>query len=216
MRHQRWLTLTLAAIGTTSALALPAAANATPAFTNSSSLAANSWRADVNGDGAYDSCAIIGSRNFVDSRVLCDLAGGGSIASGVIDWGYPDGRAMADMNGDGRADYCRVVGDRNFVSSYVSCTLSTGTGFGATVMSGVLDWGYPAGRFWADVNGDRMADFCRRVGDSPNIFVSCTLSTGYGFGATVIPGSGPGTPRPPRPRPDPDDCPPPKPGQACP
>jgi hypothetical protein len=111
---------------------------------------------------------------------------GVSITSSVLDWGHVP--AWADVNGDGRADYCRRVGDVNLQSSRVSCTLSTGTGFGATITSGVLDWGrFPA---WADVNGDGKADYCRRVGDVnlQSSRVSCTLSTGTGFGATITSG----------------------------
>ena len=52
--------------------------------------------------------------------------------------------------------------------------------------SEVLDWGYDAGREWVDFNGDGKADYCRRVGSVNNqsSYVSCTVSTGTGFGAT--------------------------------
>ena len=54
----------------------------------------------------------------------------------------------SDFSGDGKADYCRRVGGTNGVNSFVACTLSTGTGFGKTVLSPVLDWGYDTGRAW--------------------------------------------------------------------
>ena len=52
-----------------------------------------------------------------------------------------------DFDADGRSDYCRRVGAA-YPQSRVSCTLSTGTGFGQTIQSPVLDWGYDTGRTW--------------------------------------------------------------------
>ena len=124
----------------------------------------------------------------MSSYVSCTLSTGTgfrqTITSGLIDWGYDTGRAWVDVNGDGKADYCRVVGGPNITNGHVACTLSTGTGFGQTIMSPALDWGYDTGRSWVDVNGDGKADFCRRVGGQNNVssYVSCTLSTGTGFG----------------------------------
>ncbi len=121
--------------------------------------------------------------NLQSSRVSCTLSTGtgfgATLTSGVLDWGYVAGTAWADANGDGRADYCRPVGNVNLQSSYVECTLSTGTGFGATVMSNVLDWGYDTGRAWVDANADGKADYCRRVGSVNFVSsrVQCTLST---------------------------------------
>jgi hypothetical protein len=149
---------------------------------------APAW-ADFNGDGRADYCRQVGDVNLRSSHVSCTLSTGtgfgATFTSGVLDWGrFP---VWADFNGDGRADYCRRVGDVNLVSSRVSCTLSTGSGFGATVVSGVLDWGYEAGTGWADVTGDGRADFCRPVGDVNLVssYVRCTLSTGTGFGASI-------------------------------
>src|SRR5215471_12537185 len=94
------------------------------------------------------------------------------------------GTAWVDFNGDGKADYCRRIGNQNNVSSYLSCTVSTGTGLGATYTSDVQDWGYDVGAAWVDFNGDGKADYCRRVGSGYSTYVSCTVSTGTGFGAT--------------------------------
>jgi hypothetical protein len=147
---------------------------------------------DVNGDGKADYCRLVGASNGVDSHVACTLSTGtgfgATILSPVIDWGYETGRAWADFNGDGKADYCRVVGTSNGVSSYVECTLSTGTGFGATILSPVIDWGYDTGRAWVDFNGDGKADYCRRVGttNGTTSYVECTASTGSAFGATTL------------------------------
>ncbi|HEY2669076.1 MAG TPA: hypothetical protein VGJ07_01730 [Rugosimonospora sp.] len=145
--------------------------------------------ADVNGDGRADYCRRVSDVNLQSSRVSCTLSTGtgfgATITSGIVDWGYDSGRAWVDANADGKADYCRRVGNVNLQSSRVSCTLSTGTGFGATITSGIVDWGHvPA---WADANGDGRADYCRRVGNVnlQSSRVSCTLSTGTGFGATI-------------------------------
>jgi Peptidase family M23/Fibronectin type III domain len=152
--------------------------------------AGRAW-VDVNGDGRADFCRRTGVQNNVSSYLSCTLSTGSgfgeTFTSGLIDWGYDLGRAWVDFNGDGKADYCRLTGVQNNVSSYLSCTLSIGTGFGATVQSGLLDWGYDRGRGWVDVNGDGKADYCRRVGVQNNVssYLSCTLSTGSGFGATV-------------------------------
>jgi hypothetical protein len=96
------------------------------------------------------------------------------------------GRAWVDFNADGRADYCRRVGNA-YPTSRISCTTSTGRGFGRTYISRVLDWGYETGRAWVDFNADGRADYCRRVGNAyPASRISCTTSTGRGFGRTYI------------------------------
>jgi cutinase len=149
--------------------------------------------ADFNGDGKADYCRRTGLTNGTDSRVACTLSNGGafgaSITSPVTDWGYSAGRAWVDVNGDGKADFCRTVGVTNGTDSRVACTLSAGGAFGTTITSPVIDWGFAEGRIWADFNGDGNADFCRRVGGPTNLTnsrVACTLSTGGGFGATVV------------------------------
>jgi hypothetical protein len=152
--------------------------------------------ADANGDGKADFCRRVGGpTNGVNSKVACTLSTGsgfdpGLLLSGVIDWGYPTGRDWKDVDGDGKADFCRVVGVTNGTNSRVACTLSTGTGFGSTITSDVIDWGYPDGRAWVDANGDGKADFCRRVGitNGTNSRVSCTLSAGGAFGQTISSG----------------------------
>ena len=66
----------------------------------------------------------------------------------MVDWGFDTGRAWVDFNGDAKTDYCRRVGAVNLQTSYLSCTLSTGDGFGKTVQSPVVDWGFDTGRAW--------------------------------------------------------------------
>ena len=147
---------------------------------------------DFSGDGKADYCRRVGGTNGVNSFVACTLSTGTgfgkTVLSPVLDWGYDTGRAWVDATGDGKADYCRVVGSTNGQDSKVACTLSTGTGFGTTITSPAIDWGYDTGRAWVDFNGDSKSDYCRRVGgtNGVNSFVACTLSTGTGFGRTVL------------------------------
>ncbi|MEV6287496.1 hypothetical protein [Kribbella sp. NPDC051770] len=144
---------------------------------------------DVTGDGKADYCRVRGDTNHTNAFVSCapstGAGFGADVNSGNLDWGFHAGRAFTDFDGDGKADYCRIVGTANHTAAYASCTVSTGTGFGTTYRSAPLDWGFGADRVWADVNGDQKSDFCRRVGSPTNSHVSCTLSTGTGFGATI-------------------------------
>ena len=146
--------------------------------------------ADVTGDGKADYCRLVGG-GAAAFQLRCSPSTGSGFApdrlSGGVDPGYPQGRAWTDVTGDGRADYCRVVGMPN--DQHVQCTIATSSGFGATVTSPALDWGYTDDRWWTDVNQDRKADFCRIVGGGPAPFrMACTLSTGSGFGATWVSG----------------------------
>ncbi|MFC7532986.1 hypothetical protein [Actinoplanes sp. GCM10030250] len=151
--------------------------------------AGRAW-ADVNGDSRADYCRVRGSTNHTDSLVSCTPSTGtgfgNDINSFALDWGAAAGRAFTDFNGDGKADYCRVVGTANHTAAYVSCTVSNGGAFGATFVSSALDWGFGADRVWTDVNSDMKSDYCRRVGSTAEPRIACTLSTGTGFGATVI------------------------------
>ncbi|MFA5788210.1 MAG: VCBS repeat-containing protein, partial [Actinomycetota bacterium] len=147
--------------------------------------------ADFNGDGKADYCRRVGDA-YPRSRVQCTVstgtAFGATYTSGAVNWGAETGRRWVDFDGDGKADYCRVYADST--GGYAACTLSTGTGFGATIVSPQLDWGYPTGREWADINGDGKADYCRWVGPGyPNSLLQCTPSTGTGFGQTFTSGS---------------------------
>ena len=147
--------------------------------------------ADVNADGRADYCRFVGYAPNI--FLSCDLAtttgfdpnqySFNSIKG--IDQGYSTlPRFLADVNGDGRADYCRFVGDAPNI--FLSCDLATATGFDSNQYSfnsiKGIDQGYSTlPRFLADVNGDGRADYCRFVGDVPNIFLSCDLATASGF-----------------------------------
>ena len=69
---------------------------------------------------------------------------------------------------------------------FLSCNLATAGGFDSNqytfnLIPG-LDRGYAhLPRQLADVDGDGRADYCRFVGDAPNIFLSCNLATAGGF-----------------------------------
>jgi hypothetical protein len=140
---------------------------------------------DFNGDGKADFCRLVGGENLKTSYLKCTLSDGNGfgqeVTSGVVDWGYKEGRAWVDFNGDGKADYCRVVGNPGDVR--LRCTLSAGASFGAEITSDAIDWGYPETRVWLDVNGDGKADFCRVIGNKHE-FIACTLSAGTKFGPT--------------------------------
>jgi hypothetical protein len=142
-------------------------------------FAADTALVDVTGDGAGDYCRLTGAEQT--ANVTCTLSTGsgfGATASTPpITAGDAAGRAWADFDGDGRADFCRVA------AGTALCTT-----FASTISSFALDGGWPAGRAWADVNADGRADYCRRVGDAPNTFMQCTLSTGSGFGQTITSG----------------------------
>jgi hypothetical protein len=110
-----------------------------------------------------------------------------SLPSGT-DQGYGHlPRAFVDANGDGRVDYCRFVGDAPNV--FIACVLGTPEGFDVanqfTFRSiGGIDQGYGDRlREFRDANGDGKSDYCRFVGDSPNIYEACNLATSVGFDA---------------------------------
>jgi hypothetical protein len=166
---------------------------------------------DVNGDKKADYCRVVG--DGTQKYLACNLAGTSgfgldqyqfkSIAG--IDLGdasFP--RGFADVNGDGKADFCRIVGSSASKSSpptriygqpvlrdrFLACNLAEANGFGADQYQfksiANIDPGYanfPRG--FADVNGDRKADFCRTVGYGTldRMFLACNLAEANGFGA---------------------------------
>lgn len=145
--------------------------------------------ADVNGDGRADYCRFVGSSPNV--FLSCNLAGTSSFSTSQynynsvrgIDQGYNDFRQLADVNGDSRADYCRFVGDSPNI--FLSCNLAGPSGFsnsqyGYNSIQGI-DRGYGHFRQLADVDGDGRADYCRFVGNSPRVFLSCNLADATAF-----------------------------------
>jgi hypothetical protein len=144
---------------------------------------------DFNADGRADYCRIVGWNGFnLQCTVSTGTGFGSTYTSGPIERGVANGRAWVDFNGDGRADYCRGLGTTANVDSKVACTVSTPTGFGATYVSEVLDWGYDDNsRAWVDFNADGKADYCRIVGWN-GFNLQCTVSTGTGFGGIYTSG----------------------------
>jgi Peptidase family M23 len=127
--------------------------------------------------------------NNVNSYLSCTpfngTSFGATVSSGLTDWGYEDGRAWVSTGST--VNYCRRVGaSPNNVNSYLACTPFNGTSFGATVSSGLVDWGYATGAAW--VSTGSTVNYCRRVGAGPNnvnSYLSCTPFNGTSFGATV-------------------------------
>lgn len=120
---------------------------------------------DFNGDGRADYCRLVGWPGKYPSCSVSNANPTFGLTfthNRTIDAGYDAGRAWVDVNGDGKADYCRIVADWG---TKARCTLSTGTGFQDNeVQRSISDAGFDATRKWADINGDRRADFCRVIG----------------------------------------------------
>ena len=142
-------------------------------------LAPDTALVDASGDGSGDYCRLTGAEQTPSMTCTTSTGSGfgGTASTPPINPGEATGRAWADFDGDGKADFCRVASGTAICST-----------FSATITSFGLDGGYPSGRAWADVNGDGKADYCRRVGDPPNTFMQCTLSSGSGFSQTVTSG----------------------------
>ncbi|MCA9632264.1 MAG: hypothetical protein KC766_31645 [Myxococcales bacterium] len=79
-----------------------------------------------------------------------------------------------DVSGRGaKNDFCQVVRS--------SRTLQCDTGTGTFQSPSNLDLGYSRTGRMEDANGDGREDFCRCVGNSPNVFYACLLSNGNTF-----------------------------------
>src|SRR6185312_2702787 len=89
-----------------------------------------------------------------------------------------------DVNGDGKADLCARAGDR------IWCYIGTGAGFTTVIagpeLSDALGYGFGPQYYstiqYPDLNGDGKADVCVRSG----VGILCWLSTGTGFGNTIV------------------------------
>ena len=84
------------------------------------------------------------------------------------------------MTGDGKAD--AIVINTNSPGNYVVVRRSTGTGFGPNEpwIPEIPYYG-TKGTYFADVNGDRMADAIVVNDNSPGNYVVVRWSTGAGF-----------------------------------
>src|SRR5690606_26736728 len=108
---------------------------------------------------------------------------GWSNASGFARAEYYGTLRMGDLNGDGAADVCIRA------AAGIRCALSDGEGFPTDLVGPARsnDAGFAASQYWstlrmADVNGDGMDDLCIRTSTD----LRCALSTGAGFGETLI------------------------------
>lgn len=98
----------------------------------------------------------------------------------------------ADVNGDRKDDFCRLVGAPPPLGSGVEvrCLLSTGRGFGGEVFVRGADLGRRGSRWFADVNGDARADFCRltEAASGSGLEIRALLGTGDGFSGEIASG----------------------------
>ncbi len=147
--------------------------------------------ADADGDGREDLCARDGT------RFGCWLSDGESFSRRIDGPGWSNAAGftraeyygtlrMGDLNGDGAADVCIRA------AAGIRCALSDGEGFPTDVVGPEWsnDAGFAAAQYWstlrmADVNGDGMEDLCIRTSTD----LRCALSTGAGFGETLIVGA---------------------------
>jgi RHS repeat-associated protein len=143
--------------------------------------------ADANGDGLTDFCSLgadgnltcapgtgpgtFGSATSLGTFAVPACFAGNTCADLQFSW--------ANLSGD-VPWFCRIE------SGAMRCQKLTSSGLGAEVATPAgTDLGQDRGQQWADVNGDGLDDFCRVLNDGSNR-VACTLSTGTGFGDTIV------------------------------
>jgi len=155
------------------------------------------WFADVNGDGQDEYCSAVGGSSTKPAYILCTrynpstpLTSDSIVRLHLGDFGYKGQRWFADVDGNGTDDYCREVGNRGKgtnASSIICTTIqtngttSTFTGYSTYRISGEL--GYRDSRWFADVNHDGKADYCRKAGtyyNSSNTKILCDQLQGPG------------------------------------
>lgn len=97
---------------------------------------------DTNADKRADYCRLLDDRGR--SRLACTpsigTGFGATVESPPVERGRAAGARWVDFNADQRKDFCRRVevdGGRG-----LACTVTTGSGFGATVESAPLEWGF--------------------------------------------------------------------------
>jgi len=156
---------------------------------------------DVDGDGWVDYCRR--TNDGVDKapwRIECYMNLRGSFGPVVnlatlpyIACGSANCESLqyewTDVTGDGVKSFCRLE------SGAMICRKWTNAGLAAEISTGTINLGERlGGRAWTDVNGDGKDDFCRVLSDAPGTNdvtgrLACTLSTGKGFGDTIMSGT---------------------------
>lgn len=149
------------------------------------------WWVDINGDGRQDYCYAGGNASGPGSFLNCRISNGSGlgemISTAMPDWGHEDRRWWIDINGDGRQDYCFAAGDDSGAGSYLKCRISDGAKFDMEISVVNKDWGYADRRWWVDVNGDGLQDYCYAAGSGSGegSYLKCRISNGAGFGSEV-------------------------------
>lgn len=150
--------------------------------------------ADVTGDGRADFCRLEDAKR--PARLACrtDLArpggagpravlGGLWLAEAPASGADAPRRWLADVTGDGRADLCALT--REDGQAALACWAMGQTGRAALAKTTPLDPGRPGNRWFADVNGDGAADFCRVVGRKPAGYLRCELADAARFPSAI-------------------------------
>jgi hypothetical protein len=126
---------------------------------------------DVNGDGYPDYCGQSGgyircALNSKNGFVAGANYDSGSLASPTQ---HANGSTFVDINGDGNTDFCRLT-EPVSGSFRLSCRLSTGKGWDTAdrSTSQYIQKGDAENRWWIDINGDGLPDFCRANGADPD------------------------------------------------
>lgn len=125
---------------------------------------------DFNGDGLPDFCGVVSGPRL--QCVLSTPSGfGKKVVSALVHAPVPEGAAFVDINGDGKVDFCRLAGSGD--DWHLRCVVSNGVGWEFAndlgngrdtrerLSSRLADRGDPIARWWVDINGDGLPDFCR-------------------------------------------------------
>jgi RHS repeat-associated protein len=161
-----------------------------------------SFHLNLNGDGRIDYCQTTNDNVSGNPWRLDCWLGNGAGYGPVIHMGALNVPtcgsatcqqlqfAWADVSGDGIPSFCRIE------SGAMRCQKWTPTGFAPEIATAIgIDLGEnTGGRAWVDINGDGKADLCRVISDTPGQpngtgHIACTLSTGTGFGDTIVSGT---------------------------
>jgi hypothetical protein len=108
-----------------------------------------------------------------DEGETVELEGQTQAVVNPVDWGYSSlPRGMYQADNFGGLDYCRFVG--NSPNIFISCKLNDYSNEYAHNSLTGIDQGYSnRPRGFEDFDGDGFIDFCRYVGNSPNIVKRC-------------------------------------------